>query len=106
MKKPIKRNIKKDLEQSLAGSLHRLVQAYTNIKKTTKDKYMGSGILITIKNINQSNDEICEEFMIKDGLSDATIKAIQDDIIYSFKNDVWLKNANNLVKKETPKEER
>lgn len=101
MKKPIKRNIKKDLEHSLASSLHRLVQAYTDIRKTTKDRYMGSGILITIKNINQSNDTICEEFMIKDGLSDDTIKAIQNDIIYSFKNDVWLSQANALIKKET-----
>lgn len=101
MKKIIKRNIKKDLENSLASSLHKLIQAYTNIKRATKNRYMGSGILITIKNINQSNDTICEEFMIKDGLSDATIKAIQDDIIYSFKNDVWLSQANALIKKET-----
>ena len=49
------------------------------------------------KNINQTNDIICEEFFIKDGLSDETIKAIQKDILYSLKNDLGLQQANFLI---------
>jgi hypothetical protein len=95
----IKRNIVKDLAITRASCLFNLTTAYTYIQKATRDRYMGSGVTITVKNINQNDDIICEEFMIKDGLSDATIKAIQDDIIYSFKNDIGLNTANALLKK-------
>jgi hypothetical protein len=100
MKKQIaKRNIVKDLSIAKASCLFNLMTAHTYIEKANKNKYMGSGVTITIKNINQTNDIICEEFMIKDGLSDATIKAIQDDIIYTLKNDIGLQVANALIKK-------
>lgn len=77
-------NLEKDLEREIeilkVESIHRLTDAYKNIDKCNMEKYMASGITITIKNINKKNHVICEEFMINDGLSFETIEAIKRDI--------------------------
>ena len=77
-------NLEKDLSRQLeilrASDIHRLTDAYKKIEKCSIEKYMASGVTLTIKNINKENFVICEEFMIADGLSDETIESIKKDI--------------------------
>ena len=52
--------------------------AHENIKRLNNDRLRGSGAIITI---TQLDGKSCvEPVMIRDGLSDATIKAIQADL--------------------------
>ncbi|MDA3806548.1 MAG: hypothetical protein PF440_01430 [Thiomicrorhabdus sp.] len=62
-----------------------LSKAFNKIDTAGSVKYFGSGVTITIKNINTTNNVICEEFCIFDGLSSETIEAIKRDILKSAK---------------------
>jgi len=52
--------------------------AYKNIERLNNDRLRGSGAIITITHLN--GKACVEPVMIKDGLSDETIKAIQADL--------------------------
>lgn len=58
--------------------------AYRNLDKCGQDRYMASGVTITIKNINKTDNTIVEEVIIADGLSPETIAAIKADIKRSY----------------------
>ena len=73
-------NLERELEVLKAENIHRLTDAYKKIDKCTTTNYMASGITLTIKNINEKNFVVCEEFLISDGLSNETIQAIKNDI--------------------------
>ena len=68
----------KDLLNYKAMDIMNLVNAYRNVAKTGKDKYMASGVIVTITNLNGVN--IVDPVMIADGLSAETIAALQADI--------------------------
>jgi len=74
-----------DLLQFKASDILTLAKAYKDIKKADKQRYMASGVIITIQNL--SGTVIVESVMISDGLSDATISALQADIkaTYDFR---------------------
>lgn len=85
MKKATKKEILKHENRVMkASQLLTLNSAYRNIDKCSIEKYLASGITITIKNINKQNNVICEEFIINDGLSPETIEAIKKDIERSY----------------------
>jgi hypothetical protein len=67
-----------------ASQLFVLTDAYRKIDKCGQDRYMGSGITLTIKNINKDNNVIVEEVIITDGLSPETIAAIKADLKRSY----------------------
>ena len=52
--------------------------AHENIKRLNNDRLKGSGAIITITHLN--GKACVDPVMIKDGLSDETIKAIQADL--------------------------
>lgn len=72
--------LEREIELIKVDNIHRLTDAYKNIEKCTDKNYMASAITITIKNINQKNFIVCEEFSIADGLSPETVEAIKRDI--------------------------
>jgi len=78
--KVTKKQLKRKIEILEANSIHALTDAFQDIEKCGESKYFGSGVTITIKNINKDNPIICNEFLIIDGLSEDTIKAIKADI--------------------------
>jgi len=67
-----------------ANDITVLANAFKNIDKTSSNRYMASGVTITINNINKEGFNIVEEFMIVDGLSQETINAIKNDIKRSY----------------------
>ena len=75
-----KAELQNKYRQQRAHDIATLKYGHINITKANQDKYNGSGVTITIKNINQDNNVIVEEVMIIDGLSDDTIACIQADI--------------------------
>lgn len=83
-KKVTKKELQEELAIIKARDIIALDSAYRNINKANIETYLGSGIRITVKNINKTNNVICNEFMISDGLSPDTIKAIKEDIKRSF----------------------
>lgn len=82
--KPTRKELKRQIEILKADNLFNLSQAHANIGKCGQDRYMGSGVAITVRNINKENNVICEEFLIADGLSPETIEAIKNDIKRSY----------------------
>ena len=79
-KKPTKNQLKRQIEILEADTIYRLAEAHKKIICCSPTKYMGSGVTLTIKNINKDNYVICEEFIILDGLSPDTSEAIRRDI--------------------------
>lgn len=69
----------KDLESQL---IHRLAFTAKELDKMSRDKFMGSGVIITIEGLGGRIK--LEPVMIRDGLSPATIEAIKADLIYSY----------------------
>lgn len=78
--KKTKKELKRDLQVKEADNFFRLATAYEKIDKCGQKNYTGSGVTMTIQNINKENFVVCEEFLILDGLSDETISAIKADI--------------------------
>lgn len=72
----------KDLLQYKAHDIGTLSAAYREIAKANTDKYMASGVIITVQNL--SGATIVEPFMVQDGLSADTIAALQADIKRSY----------------------
>jgi len=68
----------KDLMQAKAHDIGTLANANREIAKANTDKYMASGVIVTVQNL--SGAVIVEPFMISDGLSAETIAAIRADI--------------------------
>lgn len=54
--------------------------AYRDLEKCGQDRYAASGVTITIKNLNPTNNIIVREVVIPDGLSAETIKALKADV--------------------------
>lgn len=79
-----KKELKRELIIKESDSFYRLAEAYKKINKCTQSNYIGSGIVLTIKNINKENFIVCDDFLIIDGLSDETIQAIKKDIKRSY----------------------
>lgn len=82
--KTTKQQLKRELEILKATEIYRLTDAYKAIDRCNTSNYMASGITFTVKNINKTNNVVCEEFCILDGLSDETITAIKNDIKRSY----------------------
>lgn len=70
----------KDLREYKAMDIMTLAQAHEAMMNTGTDRYMASGVIVTITNINGVGETIVGPFMIKDGLSKETIKALRADI--------------------------
>lgn len=70
----------KDLREYKAMDIMTLAKAHEDMLKTGSDRYMASGLIITITNINGTGETVVGPVMIKDGLSADTIAALRADI--------------------------
>lgn len=70
----------KELREYKAMDIMTLAQAHEAMLKTGSDRYMASGVIVTITNINGLGETIVGPVMIKDGLSADTIAALRADI--------------------------
>lgn len=68
----------KDLLYYKAHDILTLSKAFKDVSKCNSDKYMASGVIITIRDL--SGKEVVESFMISDGLSEDSIAALKADI--------------------------
>lgn len=59
-----------------------LVAAFENIAKCGKDKYMGSGVIISVKKLDST--DVVSPFTLRDGMSEDLIYALRNDICKSF----------------------
>ena len=75
-----------------------LQNAYQNVHTANKSRYTASAVTITIKNINKTDNIICEEFAINGGLSDNLINAIKEEIANSYSHLTEIPNAIMLKK--------
>ena len=60
----------------------RISGAFDELPYAGKDTRMGSGVILTIKAMGGA--EIVRPVMLRDGLSNATILTLQDDLRHSF----------------------
>ena len=78
------KDIKNQLRILEASQLFRICDAVRNIEKCGIDRYTGSAVTITIRNLNVDINNVVEEVCINDGLSPETIQAIQQDLRRSY----------------------
>ena len=76
------RELERKLAEAQALQIHNYHFASVGIEKASINKFMGSAVIITVTALG--GREIVAPVAIKNGLSDATIKAIQDDLLRSF----------------------
>jgi len=76
--------VRNELRVLKATQPYAQAEAYRNIDKCGQDRYMGSAVTITIRNINKDKNIVVEEVAISDGLSPETIAAIKADIKRSY----------------------
>lgn len=78
-KRPTKaETLAKDLMQTKAQDIGRLSHSHKIVGTLTTDKYMASGLIVTIKDLN--GNVVMDETLIADGLSPDTIASIRADI--------------------------
>lgn len=65
---------------------HVYPNADRDLKKASRQTMMASGLLIQIHALG--GREICRPFVLRDGLSDATIEALRDELKYSHEQTV------------------
>lgn len=75
-------SLERRLFEAKASYAATLGTAFDSIPKAGHDIYMGSGVIITVRAIG--GKEITPPFMLRDGLSPETVKALQSDIARSF----------------------
>lgn len=81
-KKPTAAQLKRQLCEALAGQAHVYHFATEGIKKSSTAHLMASGVVITITALG--GREIVAPVLIRDGLSDETIAALQADFSRSY----------------------
>lgn len=105
-KKPSKKDaelsrLRKELLQYRSMDLLALAAAHRELPKLGSDIYMGSGVIVTIRNL--SGVEKVEPVMIKDGLSKETIAALMADVERTHRDRIEHPIAKIYPKKETAK---
>ena len=76
--------LKHELRVMKASQKSVICEAFRNVSKCGTDRYMGSAVTITIRNINKDKNVVVEEVCISDGLSAETIAAIKADLKRSY----------------------
>lgn len=76
--------VENELRVAKANLRSRYCEAYRSLDKCGQDRFMGSGLMIAVRNINKTNPIMFEEVMIADGLSPETIVALKVDIKRSY----------------------
>ena len=74
--------LERQLKEALAGQTHRLRFAEMNINRANINKVKGSGIILELSFLG--GQEVFAPVLIRDGLSDETIKALKGDFDRSF----------------------
>lgn len=100
MRKDIVEKLKHENRIRKAGDIGTLALAYKNIEKASAEDYMGSGIILSISNINFDRSVIVQDVLITDGLSPDTIAAIARDIKRSYLDKVTLVSSSFQCKVE------
>jgi hypothetical protein len=68
-----------ELEAQLSSTYHFVGHG---LIKADRSRTLGSGVLVQLAYLG--GREVCKPFVLKDGLSDATIEAICEDLRYSY----------------------
>ena len=76
------RELERKLVEAQAQQIHNHHFASVGIEKASINKWMESAVIITITTLG--GREIVAPVAIRNGLSDATIKAIQEDLLRSY----------------------
>lgn len=78
MKQKTRKELYNEIKVLKAGQLYTLKTASEELNKCGCDKYMASGLIVTITDL--SGREVVKPFMCADGLETETIKALQIQI--------------------------
>lgn len=86
------------LEQKLmeaeACQVHRAHFASANLHRASTDKLMGSGVMVRLSFLGGA--EVCSPFVVKDGLSNITLEALNEDLKRSFELSTTYKPKEKL----------
>lgn len=82
----------RELEAELAHTFH---FAEAGIRQATRERTMGSAVVVTMHYLG--GKEVCPPFLLKDGLSDATIAALREDLRYGYAKAVEFKPSEAAV---------
>lgn len=74
------RNLKRD--EHHASQIHNYHFAGSNLLKLTRQKCMGSGVVLSVCNL--AGKSLVDPVTISDGFSDQTINSLLDDLEYTF----------------------
>ena len=80
--KPTRQELQRQIKELEAQLVHRLAFTAKELDKFNRDKFMGSGVIITIEGLGGRIK--LNPVMIRDGLSHATIDALKADLLYSY----------------------
>lgn len=81
-KKPTRRELERKLKEALAGQAHVYYFASIDIKNASTDVMTTSGVVLTLTALG--GKEIIPPVLLRDGLSDALIAAIETDLCRSY----------------------
>ena len=81
--------LKRQLREALAGQAFVYKSASDGISKASIDHMMGSGVVLTLTALG--GREVIIPVMIRDGLSEETIRALQSDIRRSYELATFMK---------------
>ena len=74
--------LERKLQEALAGQASVYHFAHEGLKKASIQHLMGSGVVLTLTVLG--GRKICEPVLIRDGLSDELIAALQGDLARSY----------------------
>lgn len=96
MTKPVKPSkaqqiatLERKLMESQAQAANIYHFAKSRLLSANRDKIMGSGVIVRLSYLG--GKDVCDPFMIKDGFSDETIKALIADMVYSYERAIEFK---------------
>jgi hypothetical protein len=92
--------LKRKLMETEAQLAHVYHFVNASIDKANKQRLMASGVLVRLNFLG--GEEVCIPFVIKGGLSDATIQALKQDCRESYESAVEFKPAPARQFKPTP----
>lgn len=80
--KPTRQELQRQIKELEAQLVHRIAFTAKELDKFNREKFMGSGVMITIEGLGGRFK--LDPVVIRDGLSHATIDALKADLLYSY----------------------
>ena len=83
------KRLTRERDEALAQIPYRHTFASSALHKFSTDRLSGSGVILSLTLLG--GRQLFQPVMISNGLSDATIKALQDDLLRSFQYNTEIK---------------